>query len=245
MDIEFLLYKRNPDLVELLKAIRYLLERCRLLTISRIVGVARYMEAKTIKKGKHVNRLIKKYQPLFIKKGRGLIQLTDMGRTYLSHIITHQYPFNPLQLRVRKGASEIDTVYYLDGFYLEKNNIREPFTMIYIAKIIFLKNERVIKTPLESDEAIAKIKYVMGKCNEEFNIDSEIKVEGYPAIAHLAWYAVENLSTIRDPNLKHLIAMYPEKIYTNIEQNKETWIVKTPRKKVKIPIKNEKINLKT
>ena len=240
MDIEPLLYERNPDLVELLIVIRYLLERCKPLTLNKIVGVARYMDSKNIKKGKHVSRIVEKYQPLFVKN-RGQIQLTNMGRTYLSHILTQPYPFNPLQLRVRKGASEIDTIYYLDGFFAEKNNIREPYTMIYTSKIIFLKNGGLVKTPLESHDAIAKIRYIADKCREEFNIDGEIKVEGYPAIAHLAWYAVENLDNLRDPNLKHLVAMYPEKVFTNIEKKKGKWVIKTPKKEVTIPITSKGI----
>ncbi len=241
MDIRTIMDKQNPALVDLLKTIRYALERCIELRDSKIVGIARYLELKSIKRGKQLYKIIGSAPHLFKKKGR-TIELTELGRIYLSYIIQQPYPFEPLNIRYKRIESPTDIIYYLDGFFKEKGGKREPYTMVYKGKMIYLKNGKIVKTPKESNDVIAKIDHFNGSCRQTFNSDSPAKVEAYPPIAHLMWYTLENLEKIKETNLKTLIRNFPQKIFANIKKTNKTWKVKTPRKNIVLENTSFKLN---
>jgi len=231
MEIPEKLLEENPELKELLQVIRYALERCIPLIESKIVGIARYMESKHIKRGAHVRKIARKFPAIIIRKGIKYT-LTEAGRELLAHVVNHKYPFIPLQLRIVKMDPRIDIKYYLDGYYLERNNRKIVHTMKYNIKALFLKNGEVVKTPVEADDVIATIRYTDKTCPTIFNLDDKIKAESYPKIAHLFWYAATRIDKIKETNLKYITAKFPHKIFRKVRRINQAetllWKIQTP-----------------
>ena len=231
MQVSEKLLREHPELQELLQVIRYALERCVPLIESKIVGIARYLGSKYIKRGKHIRKIVKDFPILIIRKGINY-RLTEAGKELLAHVINHPYPFVPLQLRIIKTDSRIDIRYYLDGYFLERNDKKIVHTMKYNIKAIFLKEGEAIRTPIEANNAIAIVRYTDKSCPAVFNLDDQIKVESHPKLAYLFWYAATRLDAIKETNLKYIVGKFPHKVFRRIKRINQReallWKLETP-----------------
>ncbi len=231
MNLGIRILEEHPELLEFFQVVRYALERCVPLVESKLVGIARYMGAKHIKRGSHLRRIAKTFSSLIQRRGM-VYALTNAGRYYLTYVIRHPYLFIPLQLRIQKMSSNIDSRYYLDGYFIERNNKREAFTMIYTAKILFLRDGETVRSPVEANDVVALIRHINKSCRVVFNPDESLKVEAYPNIAYLFWYVALRIDAVRDTNLKYLAAKFPHKVFSRIEKitdlDTELWKIETP-----------------
>ena len=222
------LLRENPELVDFFKTVRYALERCVPLIESKLVGISRYLGSKYIKRGKHLREITRKFPALVVRK-RTRYRLTSAGREVLSHVIHHPYPYIPLQLRIIKDPEDLVVKYCLDGYFLERNGKRVLKTMKYNAGVLFLKNGAFSKSPVTAEDVVGIINYVDKSCEATFNLDDEIRVEAYPKIAYLFWYVATRIDKIRDPNLRYLVAKFPDKIFRQIRKiDGDLWRIETP-----------------
>jgi len=231
MEIHKEILKEHPELYEFLQVYRYASERCVPRIESKLVGIARYMNLKYIKKGKHLHKIAREHQ-VFINRNKTKYRLTKAGMEVLSRVIKHPYQFIPVQLRFLKKESEIDRKYYLDGYFLEKDGQRVPYTLVYHIKIIFLKDGGVCKALSDAEDVILTVRNKNRECIQEFNIDNPIKVEAYPTIAYLFWFVAIQLENIRDSTLRYLVAKFGDRLFRNVKEvdlaNSKLWKIETP-----------------
>jgi len=188
------------------------------------------MGSKFIKRGSHLRRVAKNFQDVVCRRGIRY-SLTDLGRELMVAVVNTNYIFIPLQLRYVKSNDRIDVRYYLDGYFRENGGMRVPKTLIYNIKAIFLKKGEITKSPIEADDVVAVVRHIDKNCGTIFNTDNKTKTEAYPTIAYLFWYTALTIENIKETNLKHLVAKFPQKIFTKTRKinNQQTlWKIETP-----------------
>jgi len=90
----------HPEIMEILKAVKYAIIRDIPLKESKLVGIARYMNSKYIKKGTHLKKAVRETAGILIRKG-DKYTLTNLGRELLSTVSIKGYEFVPLKLRYK------------------------------------------------------------------------------------------------------------------------------------------------
>nr|MDO8098261.1 hypothetical protein [Candidatus Njordarchaeota archaeon] len=189
------------EIKELLEAVRVVGLSGRAPIDSAILGVCRRNGGGSIKKGKHVSKVVRENPDLFRVEPSltphgvrcKLIKLTSEGNKLLDMLEARNEVIHPVSLVRRERHLGAPTLYTLDAYYFDTGGFKRPLTMLFQGKLLFLEHGNFKAIPAYATEVVGEIKCLWKQCvGEVLNFQDPKPVETLPHIKHLIRYVVSN-----------------------------------------------------
>nr|MDO8100728.1 hypothetical protein [Candidatus Njordarchaeota archaeon] len=189
----------TKELKELLDAFRVASLSGRLPTQATILGICRRSRSGSIRRRKHLSKVINGNPNLFYLKqgvnqqGRrcNIINLKPEGYRLLDMLEANNEVIHPVSLERRQRHPGAPTQYILESYYTDTAGCKRPLTMLFQGKLLFLEHGVRAVNPAYGTEVIGEIKCMWKQCRDEvLNFQDPQPVATLPHIKHLVRHVV-------------------------------------------------------
>jgi hypothetical protein len=230
---------KSSRLPTITKEAKELLEATRVASLSGrepiepvILGICRGNRDGSIKKGKHISRIVSQNLNLFYRKpcatlqGRKchLILPTPEGNEVLDMLETSNGIIHPVSLVRRQRHVGSPTLYILDAYYTDTSGCKRPLTLLFQGKLLFLEHGDVETIPDDATEVVGEIKCLWKQCvNEVLNFQDPQSVASLPHIKHLLRYLVsrfriDTMSMSSESDLEYACLLEMKKLFPGTKE---------------------------
>nr|MDO8099836.1 hypothetical protein [Candidatus Njordarchaeota archaeon] len=223
------------------KGAKELLEAIRVASLSGhepvelvILGICRKNKGGSIKKGKHLTKVVEENPDLFAKKpsatllGRrcNLILPTSEGNKLLDTLEANNEVIRPVSLVRRQKQLGAPTLYILEGYYTDTSGCKHPLTLLFQSKLLFLEHGDVEAIPAYATEVVGEIRCLWKQCTDEvLNFQNPQPVATLPHIKHLIRYVVsrfriDSISMSSESELEYACLLEMKRLFPGTKEAK-------------------------